>query len=570
MADPVLTRALDPAQARRLLAAACDNIRGLEVELRQSREGKRRSLLAAVFRRVASLRHKVLPPGRHTAKPITDNSYRLWIRQVEAGVLTKLPAASGGAPLIYFLLIGEGQALETSLRSVLAQTDSNWRLILVTTGTISVQDSRVQIVAAAPNAPASDGYVAVIHAGDQLAPAAVAALRLALEKEPRAGMIYSDEDVLDASGRRRDPFFKPDWSPETFRAMNYMGNVTVFALPLVREVGGFRWELGEAAVYDLAQRVTEKNVSIRHTPLVLYHSREPAGPSKVEAPRPCLALRARGDPPLISIIIPSKDQPRLLSRCVESVLACKYTHQEILILDTGSITPESRQANDRLASQPGVRLLHWDELFNYSAINNFAVRHARGEVLTFLNDDTEVITPDWLERLAEHALRPNVGAVGAKLLYSDKTIQHAGIVLGIKNLVTGHLFQRAPDSAVGYPLGVTRNVSAVTGFCLMMRRSVFDEVGGFEEQFAGDYNDVDLCLKVRQAGYEVIWTPHACLFHHECQTRGHIVNPKRHTQFAFERLLFLDRWGSVVERGDPYYNPNLNHNAADGTLRRGA
>jgi GT2 family glycosyltransferase len=160
-----------------------------------------------------------------------------------------------------------------------------------------------------------------------------------------------------------------------------------------------------------------------------------------------------------------------------------------------------------------------------------------------------------------------VGAVGAKLLYSDGTLQHAGIVLGLENLICGHLLRRVPD-ATGYPLAVVRNVSAVTGACLMMRRSVFDEVGGFEEQFAGDFNDVDLCLKVGQSGYQVIWTPYAQLFHHECQTRGTIINPTRHALFALERLLFLDRWGAVVARGDPFYNPNLNDDEADCTARR--
>jgi O-antigen biosynthesis protein len=608
MADPSLTRALDPVNAQRLLAAAChdirgleENARGLEAELDRSR-AKALQLQAALAalassphlklsRRLVRLRNKILPPGgvpyslvrwvtgrsrSKLPKPPPPNPYHVWIARHEAEAFAHLPAASEAAPCIHFILNGAGPAFQASLQSIHSQTDPNWRLIK------SIES-------------AADGYVAVLRPGDQLAPAAVAALRLALEKEPQIGMIYSDEDAIDEAGRRCDPIFKPDWSPETLRATYYLGNLTAFHLPIVREVGGFRPEFGEAAVYDLALRVLEKTASIRHVPLVLCHSPieasrrvhpagmnppaclavqehldrlQVAGEVAAESPQGFRRIRYRVGRPLVSILIPSKDQPRLLERCVDSLLAGAYPSQEIVLVDTGSVTAESRAVNTRLASRPGVRLLHWDQPFNYAAVNNFAVRHAHGEVLTFLNDDTEVITPDWLERMLEHALRPNVGAAGAKLLYSNGTLQHAGIVLGLKNKICGHLLQHAPDAASERLLVVARNVSAVTGACLMMRRSVFDEVGGFEEQFAGDFNDVDLCLKVRQRGYQVIWTPHARLYHHECQTRGTLVNPARHALFALERLLFLDRWGAVVERGDPYYNPNLNRDEADCTPRR--
>ena len=604
MADPSLTRALDPVNAQRLLAAAChdirgleENARGLEAELHQTR-AKALQLQAALAalassphlklsRRLVRLRNKILPPGGvpHSLvrwvtgrsrckppKPTPPDPYHVWIARHEAEAFAQLPAASDAAPCISFVLNGDGPAYQATVQSIHAQTDPNWRLIR------SMES-------------AADGYVAVLRPGVLLAPVAVAALRLALEKEPQIGIIYSDEDALDDAGRRCNPIFKPDWSPETFRATYYFGNLTAFHLPIVREVGGLRPEFGEAAVYDLALRVSEKTASIRHTPLVLCHSAtaqmgrtasspkaaravqehldrlQVAGEIAAESPQGFRRVHYRVGRPLISILIPSKDQPRLLERCVESLLTGKYPSQEIVLVDTGSVTPESRAVNSRLASRPGVRLLQWDQPFNYAAVNNFAVRHARGEVLTFLNDDTEVITPDWLERLLEHALRPNVGAAGAKLLYSNGTLQHAGIVLGLKNKICGHLLQHAPDAASDRLLAVARNVSAVTGACLMMRRSVFDEVGGFDEQFAGDFNDVDLCLKARQRGYQVIWTPHARLYHHECQTRGTLVNPARHALFALERLLFLDRWGAVVERGDPYYNPNLNRDEADCTPR---
>jgi O-antigen biosynthesis protein len=634
MADPSLTSALDPANAPRLLAAACYNIRGLEdsargleAQLHQSR-AEARQLHAALTalassphltlsQRITRLRNTLLPPGssrlsfarwitgrsrRQPALPPTPaDPYQNWIERYERPAFAQLPAASETAPRIHFLLAGRGLALQASVQSIVAQTDPNWRLFLTAAEPISFEDARIQTVAPQASLPAawnaalelaSDGFVAVLRPGAQLAPVAVAALRLALEKDPRAGMIYSDEDALDDAGRRCDPLFKPDWSPEMFRAVDYVGNLTAFDLTLVREVGGFRPEFGEAAFYDLALRISEKAASIVHAPLVLCHSSKPLtepkdyksyssravqeqldrlqiGGEVAAQPSGVRHVHYRVGRPLTSILIPSKDQPRLLKSCVESLLAGDYPNQEIVLVDTGSVTPEARAVNARLASRPGVRLLHWDRPFNYSAVNNFAVRQARGEVLAFLNDDTEVITPDWLERMLEHALQPNVGAVGAKLLYSNGTLQHAGIVLGLKDKICGHLLQHAPDDAEhAKHLAVARNVSAVTGACLVMRRSVFDEAGGFEEQFAGDYNDVDLCLKVRQRGYQVIWTPHARLFHHECQTRGTILNPTRHALYALERLLFLDRWGAVVNRGDSFYNPNLNQDEADCTLRR--
>ncbi len=630
MVDATLTTSLDPARARRLLAAACDNIRGLEssardleAELVQSRAEALQlratldsSPFAALSKRITLLRNKVLPlgSGRRTfVRWLTGRSRRVqtapapdpypgWIERHEPRLFAQLPKATEAAPYLHFLLTGEGSAVEASLHSILAQTDPNWRVLLAAARPFPVADERILTVrtpahispAAAWNRAmelALDGYVAVVRPGDRLAPGAVAALRCALEKEPPIGMIYSDEDAIDNAGRRFDPLFKPDWSPETFRSTNYLGNLTAFHLPLVREVGGFRYEFGDAAVYDLALRVSEKTAAIHHTPLVLYHSAKAlaategsdlassravqehldrlhiAGEVAAHSPQGVRQIRYHVARPLVSIIIPSKDQPRLLERCVESILTGEYPNQEIVLVDTGSVTAEAREVNARLAARPGVGLLHWDQPFNYSAVNNFAVRQARGEVLTFLNDDTEAINPDWLERLLEHALQPTVGAVGAKLLYSDGRLQHGGVVLGIKNLICGHLLQCAPDAAV-QPLAFARNVSAVTGACLMMRRSVFEQVGGFEEQFAGDYNDVDLCLKAGQQGFQVIWTPYARLFHHECQTRGTIMNPARHALFALERLLFLDRWGAVLVRGDPFYNPNLNDDEADCKARR--
>ena len=304
----------------------------------------------------------------------------------------------------------------------------------------------------------------------------------ALAAEPRPGLLYSDEDALDEQGGRCDPLFKPDWSPETFRAVNYVGDLAVFDLRRVREVAGYQPSLRSAAPYDLALRVAEKTDRIRHVPLVLIHRKRPEQPAdavNVRAVQEHLdrlgvaaevgaglapgtqQVRYAVARPLVSIVIPSKDQPRLLDRCVESLLAADYPNQEVLLVDTGSVTADARAVNARLAGRAGVRLLHWDRKpFNYAAVNNFAVHQARGEVLAFVNDDTEVITPDWLERMLEHALRPEVGAVGAKLHYPGGAVQHAGIILGVTDHHCGHYMNAFPGDAAGYAnrLAVAQNL----------------------------------------------------------------------------------------------------------------
>ena len=631
MGDPIRTDSLDVERTRCLLSVACDSIREFEVEAVQLRTEARRlrETLAVIqsshgwslLQRYYRLRNTLLPPGgrahsflrwatrrpRRTvaARPAESDAYPRWIERHEPAALAEWPAAPAApdeAPRIHFLLRGDGPSLAASLQSVLAQSDPNWELWVASSGTLAAEDARIRTIAAGASEPhawnsalesIADGFIAVLHAGDLLAPAAVAVLRHALTAEPRPGMIYSDEDALDDRGRRRAPLFKPDWAPETFRAMNYVGNLAAFDLRLVREVGGFRPAFGPAAPYDLALRVAEKTDRIRHVPLVLYHGRpaahstdDAANVRAVQEHLDRLGVAAAVGPglvprtqqvrytvgrPLVSIVIPSKDQPRLLGRCVETLLAADYPNQEILLVDTGSVTPDALAMNAALAARPGVRLLHWERRpFNYAAVNNFAARQARGEALAFVNDDTEVVTPDWLERMLEHALRPEVGAAGAKLLYPNGAVQHAGIVLGVMKNHCEHVMSGFRGDAPGYAnrLVAVQNLSAVTGACLVMRRSVFEEVGGFDEQFAGDYNDVDLCLRVRRRGLQVIWTPHARLVHHQCQTRGTIFRPARHAQLVLERLLFLERWGEEIARGDPFYSPHLTHDADDCSVRR--
>ena len=274
--------------------------------------------------------------------------------------------------------------------------------------------------------------------------------------------------------------------------------------------------------------------------------------------------------PLLSIVIPSRDNADLLKRTVRSVLQSSYAAVEILIVENGSQRASTFACYENLARDQRVRILAWDRPFNFAAINNEAIRIAAGEVLLFLNNDVQAINRDWIERLLEHALRPEVGAVGAKLYYSDDTIQHAGMLVGRDHGPCHNLlFSKRAEAGYGNRLIAVQNVSAVTGACLMTRRKVFEEVESFEEDFVIAYNDVDLCLKMRRRGYLNVWTPHAELYHFESVTRGFDDTPEKVARYQREHQRFREKWSGWLPPIDPYYSPNLTRGRADGSLRRG-
>jgi GT2 family glycosyltransferase len=241
-----------------------------------------------------------------------------------------------------------------------------------------------------------------------------------------------------------------------------------------------------------------------------------------------------------------------------------YKPIEIIIIENGSKERETHEYYKGLSEDGHIRIVQWSDPFNYSAMNNFGARQAEGEMLLFLNNDTEVINSDWMERMLEHSLRINVGATGAKLYYSDGKIQHAGVILGIADVV-GHSHKYFTRGSFGYKgrLKVVQNLSAVTGACLMTRKEVFEEVGGFDERFAVSFNDIDLCLKMGQRGYYIVWTPYAELYHHEGKTRGRDDTQEKKKRFREEAGLFKEKWAHFFEKGDPYYNPNLTHERED-------
>ncbi len=430
---------------------------------------------------------------------------------------------------------------------------------------------------------ATGEFVGLLDNDDELAPFALFEVVKLLNQIPDLDFIYSDEDKLEVNGERTDPFFKPDFSPDLLMSMNYICHFSIFRRELLRKIGGFRQGFEGSQDYDLILRATEHARNIAHIPKILYHwrkipgsasasvnakdyayqagckalkealvRREKCGTVEIREPgRYRVSYEIKGRP-LVSIIIPTKDKVAILRRCIESIRKkSSYDNYELIVVDNNSIEEETIHYFDLIKNYPECRVLPFNDSFNYSRINNFAVGQARGDLLLFLNNDTEVITPDWLEEMISHAQRQEIGAVGVKLLFPNNTYQHGGVIIRLGG-VAGHAFYGNQSSDPGYMglASVTRNYSAVTAACLMMRRSAFEEVGGLDEELDVAYNDVDLCLKIVNHKYYVVWTPHAVLYHHESASRGKF-QPERNIRY------FCDKWQNYMEQGDPYYSPHL-------------
>jgi GT2 family glycosyltransferase len=379
---------------------------------------------------------------------------------------------------------------------------------------------------------------------------------------------------------------------DLFYSQNMFSHLGVYRADLLNEIGGFREELEGSQDYDLALRCLERiePKQIHHIPRVLYHWRMHAESTEKSGDAKSCALlageRALNDhfqrqnvnaraelvgfgyrvhhvlpdvPPLVSLIIPTRNGLQLIRQCVESILKkTTYPNYEILIVDNGSDDPATLQYFKELQSDPRIRVVRDDRPFNYSALNNAAVKLARGEVVGLLNNDLEVISPEWLSEMVSHALRPGVGAVGARLWYPNNTLQHGGVVIGLGG-VAGHSHKHLPQKMSGYfwRASLIQSFSAVTAACLVIRKSVYEEVGGFnEDDLQIAFNDIDFCLRVREAGYRNIWTPYAELYHHESATRGYEDTPERQARFAKEVQYMKQRWGDTL-LNDPAYSPNL-------------
>lgn len=511
--------------------------------------------------------------------------------------------------------------LRQMIESVRAQLYPQWELCIAddastidavrsTLAEYASLDARIKIVLREKNghiaeasnsalACATGEYIALLDHDDILAEHALYMVAKAINEHPGARLFYSDEDKLTPEGQRIAPYFKSDWNPELFLTQNLFSHLGVYETALVRQAGGFRKGFEGSQDHDLALRciAIAGHHAVHHIRHILYHWRIIPGSTASSGSEKPYALtagiraveehlhqggiqatvtQAASDvglirvryalptpAPLVSIVIPTRDGVHLLRQCVESIFSLStYSNFEIVIVDNGSVKSETLAYFDTLRTRPNVRVLRDDRPFNYSALDNVAVAQTRGEFVCLLNNDIEVISPDWLEEMVSLAAQPGNGAVGACLWYPDDTLQHGGVILGMGG-VAGHVHSRLPRGAFGYfgRAVSTQNLSVVTAACLVVRRAIYDEVHGLDEALAVAFNDVDFCIRVREAGYRNVWTPHAELYHHESATRGSDLSPEKAQRFRQEVRLMEERWGALLLT-DPAYNPNLTLDAS--------
>jgi GT2 family glycosyltransferase/tetratricopeptide (TPR) repeat protein len=437
-------------------------------------------------------------------------------------------------------------------------------------------------------------FVALLDHDDLLAETALYELAVELDAHPDADVVYSDSDNIDDSGQRSVPYFKTDWNPDLMLGHNMVSHLGVYRRSLVEDIGRLRPGFEGSQDYDLLLRAADASgpSRIRHIPAVLYHWRRNASqPSFSEKSLERCVVSARRairehlertgveahiavppkcpswtrvvyslppERPLVSIIVPTRDRADLLAICADGVLTrTDYQPLELIIVDNDSKEPATQRLFARLAGDCRVRIIQHPGSFNYSAINNHAVNEARGEIVVLMNNDVDVISPMWLEEMVSHALRPEIGAVGAKLLYPNGLVQHAGVVLGVGH-GAGHSFAGSPRDDVGRWgfLWMVRQVSAVTAACMALRRALYLQVGGMDDiNFPVAFNDVDLCLRIGKRGYGILWTPYAELYHRESETRGADTDIERSSRLERDAEQLRQRWGEVLDR-DPFYNQN--------------
>ncbi len=504
--------------------------------------------------------------------------------------------------------------LRAAIESVRSQLYPHWELCIADDASPSAEvrsilkeysggDERIKVVfrrenghiSAASNSAlelATGPWLALMDHDDLLAEHALFWVAACIASHPDARLIYSDEDKIDERGQRFSPYFKSDWNLDLFRSQNMFSHLGVLATDLVRAVGGFRIGLEGSQDWDLVLRCIERiePSQIQHVPRVLYHWRvHAASTARSMKAKPYAALagetalsehferigvRASAEHvglgyrvryelpdvlPLVSLIIPTRNAVELVRQCVTSILEkTTYPRYEIIIVDNGSDDRAALDYFKELTQKPNIRVMRDERAFNYAALNNAAVAVAHGELVALVNNDIEVMTPEWLSEMVSFAVQPDVGAVGARLWYPDMTLQHGGVVLGLGGLAA-HAHKHLVAGLNGYAgrAVLIQSFSAVTAACLVIRKAVYQQVGGLDEvNLQVAFNDVDFCLKVRELGYRNVWTPYAELLHHESATRGEDVSPHKKERFEREVAYMHQRWGDAL-RNDPAYSPNL-------------
>lgn len=505
--------------------------------------------------------------------------------------------------------------LMAAVESVRQQIYSNWELcicddastnseVVAYLKTLSAIDARIKVSMRATNghisAASNDAlnmakgeWVALLDHDDLLSEDALYWVAQTLQSHGDAGVIYSDEDKIGLDGKRCDPYFKPDWSPELLLSQNYICHLGVYRRNLLETIGGFRLGLEGSQDHDVVLRCVAQLAphQIVHIPRILYHWRVLPGSTALASDEKSYAndagVRALSDYllasgiggsvkplqngyyrvvpslppelPWVSLVIPTRNAHELVRMCLQSILEkTTYPNYDILLIDNGSDEPASLAYFREVSKHPRVQVIRDDRDFNFSALNNAAVNQARGEIIGLVNNDIEVITPDWLHEMVGLALRPGVGAVGARLWYPNDTLQHAGVVVGVGGVAGhAHLGRRRGDGGYFGRAEITQNYLAVTAACLLIRKSTYLQVGGLNEaDLKVAFNDVDFCLKLVEAGWRNVWTPFAEMYHHESATRGYEDTPAKKARFDAEVQYMLKRWGDLLQN-DPTYNPNL-------------
>lgn len=528
-------------------------------------------------------------------------AYKFWMRTVEqpqqrSERASTAPESWASKPAFTVIVDASrcsADDLARTIGSVEQQVYAAGEVIVVGDSALTRQsaDSRALPSRSAALAEATGDFVILVAGGDQLSSWALFHLAEALQTHPEAAILYGDEDELDDRGVRRRPWFKPEWNEELFLAQDYLSRACAIRATVARTSAARIQADAKTSIVDLLLQVIAADQGpVVHVPAIIAHAcnldRQADQSARVAAVGRFMAWRGGSaapgpfdtvkvswplpEPrPLVSMIVPTRDKLELLRPCVESILQrTTYARFEVLIVDNRSVEARTRRYLDDLGSEAKVRVLPYPHPYNYSAINNHAVRQARGSFVCLVNNDTEVLDADWLTEMMRYAVRPEVGAVGAKLLYADGSIQHAGVVVGIGD-AAGHAHRNLPADDAGYfcHAHVAQFVSAVTGACLLVDKRKFLAVGGLdEENLPIAYNDVDLCLKLERAGWRNVYVPHAVLIHHESKSRAKDHAPSRINSYRRELQAFQERWGAK-DYNDPLLNPNLDRSSETFLIR---